>query len=85
MIDLLTGREAQRLVLCCTFFYILSNVGLGWTDPEWWCMFAILMVLEYLSWQRGREDGVMMTLSLADEDMKRIQKQIKQIEEEEEK
>jgi hypothetical protein len=48
-------------------------------------MFAILVVLEYLSWCRGREDGVMLTLSLADEDMKRIQKQIKEIEDEENK
>lgn len=81
MIDLLTGREAQRLVLCCIFFYILNCMGLGWRDELWWCMFAILVLIEHLNWHRGREDGVWMTLNMTDAALERIRKQMKEEEE----
>lgn len=59
----------QRLVVWSTLSYILSTAGMAWDDSRFWCVIALLWVLEYLSGIDGGIRGTDHLLSMPREQL----------------
>ena len=72
MLDLLFGRWMQKLVAVSAIFWILTTLDLHWDDTRWWCITALIMVIDYLSRLDGEHIGVSRILYLPREKLLRI-------------
>jgi hypothetical protein len=71
MWEFITGRQMQRIVVISTIFYILSTAEIYYTDERWWCMLAMIIIIEFLSYGHGMLDG---TSNLLDMDRDKLLK-----------
>lgn len=59
----------QRIVVISIILYILSTADIYYTDERWWCMLAMIVIIEFLSYGHGMFDG---TNNLLDMDRNKL-------------
>lgn len=57
MWEFLTGRSMQRVVAVSALFAILTTLDLHWDDSRWWCVVALLLVLDHISHAQGMQEA----------------------------
>jgi hypothetical protein len=73
-------RSLQRIAALATMWLVLWAVGVQLDEHSWaiWSILVLAVLLEYLAFQAGIEEGITIYLSLTPEQRREIDKMIEE-------